>query len=204
MVPADKKMALAMVNYTAAEATMWTDGSGIDGKAGAAAVLKLHGRTSWVLRYHLGTLSCNTTFDTEVVGMLLGIHLLKGIADFNQLEGVQLLLDGKSVIEATNKRKIKSRQALVEALFKATEMLGETIWQPDKLVFVWVPGHMGIDGNEEVDLEAKHVARGKSSPEEDLPEMLRNGPIPASVSALQQAFVKNLKHRWRRRWEGSP
>ncbi len=95
IVPENKKMALATVNYTSAEASVWTNGSGIDGKAGAAAVLKIGRRTTRVLRYHLGPLTHHTTFDTEAVGMVLGVHLLKETTNFNQLDGVQILLDGK-------------------------------------------------------------------------------------------------------------
>ncbi|PBK86317.1 hypothetical protein ARMGADRAFT_940865, partial [Armillaria gallica] len=44
---------------------------------------------------------------------------------------------------------------------------------------------------------------GESSPEQELPEMLRKA-TPASISVLQQSFVEKLKHRWKKQWEGSP
>ncbi|KAI0048318.1 hypothetical protein FA95DRAFT_1464190, partial [Auriscalpium vulgare] len=58
----------------------------------------------------------------------------------------------------------------------------------------WVPGHVGIQGNEASDEEAKAAARGLSSNKGDLPEILRE-PFPVSKSAAKQAFRAKLKDR---------
>ena len=60
----------------AADIRIYTDGSGFNGQAGAAAVLYRRGEAPVSLRCRLGSLDKHTSFEAEVAGLILGTHLL--------------------------------------------------------------------------------------------------------------------------------
>ena len=68
----------------------------------------------------------------------------------------------------------------------------------------WVSGHDGVAGNERADLEAKDVAAGSSSTDQELPPLLHSAPLPCSVMAAKQHFRTSLMLDWRSRWSESP
>src|SRR6266481_3038839 len=96
-----------------AEVRAYSDGSGIDGHAGAAAVLY---RGNWViktLRYFLGPLTQHTTYEAEVVGVLLALKLL---TDEGDTHTASIKLDNQAVILALNGRRAKSTQSLLNEI----------------------------------------------------------------------------------------
>ena len=56
---------------------MYSDGSAHDGKVGAAAVLQREGKQDRTLKLHLGTTEQHTVYEAELVGMIMGLHLIK-------------------------------------------------------------------------------------------------------------------------------
>ncbi|KAI0064809.1 hypothetical protein BV25DRAFT_1785350, partial [Artomyces pyxidatus] len=72
------------------------------------------------------------------------------------------------------------------------------------LAIRWVAGHEDVEGNELSDARAKEAAAGRTSRKRLLPEYLRNGPLPLSVSALRQAHQVTLQARWKTSWQRSP
>jgi ribonuclease HI len=56
---------------------VYSDRSAQDGKVGAAAVLIRPGKETRKLHYHLGSTEHHTVFEAELVGLLLGLHLIK-------------------------------------------------------------------------------------------------------------------------------
>ena len=53
------------------------DGSICDGKVGVAAILYRRGRCKGTLRLHLRMASKHTVYKVELVGMILGMQLIK-------------------------------------------------------------------------------------------------------------------------------
>ncbi|TRM60968.1 hypothetical protein BD626DRAFT_352158, partial [Schizophyllum amplum] len=73
-----------------------------------------------------------------------------------------------------------------------------------KVTARWAKSHIGIEGNEAVDEEAKKAAQGGSSPWRHLPAFLHhNHPLPHSISSLKQNHNADLKAKWAERWQKS-
>lgn len=78
-IPQNKEKALETALNDQAELISYSDGSGLEGMAGAAAVLMRKGINEPIgkVRFQLGPLKEHTTFDAESVGILLSLHLLQ-------------------------------------------------------------------------------------------------------------------------------
>ena len=59
------------------EVQLFSDGSGLDGSVGVAAVMYKDGREVKVLRYCLGMLTDHTVFEAEATGVFLALHILR-------------------------------------------------------------------------------------------------------------------------------
>lgn len=83
---------------------VYTDGSGFEVYAGAAALLihtdGIH-RTQHVLCYCLGPLTEHTVYEGEAVGIILGVHLLATKDEEFASEPCSISLDNQAVIRAT-------------------------------------------------------------------------------------------------------
>ena len=181
---------------------VYSDGSAHDGKVGAAAVLQREGKQDRTLKLHLGTMEQHTVYEAELVGMIMGLHLIKTEAK-NKTKCV-LNVDNQAALVAINSEMKKSGQHLAANVLQIAKQLKESRGSRNfRLTFRWSAGHVGIPGNEEADIAAKAAADGDSSDRKDLPPCLRK-EIGHSLSATRQALNEKLKSRWTANWAKSP
>ena len=136
---------------------VYTDGSALGGRVGAAAVLYRIGQQTATLRYHLGSENHHTVYEAELVGIALGAHLL---CRMTQLSDTIIYCDNQAAIRATNHSKARSAHRHLDKIDleieKQREAGGNRLGRVEKRVtLAWVPGHVGIRGNEAVDKEHK-------------------------------------------------
>jgi hypothetical protein len=75
-VIADTDKAIEAIARDRADVKVFTDGSGMEGKVGAGAVLYRNGRLKTKLRHQLGSIRHHTVYEGEGVGALLGAKLI--------------------------------------------------------------------------------------------------------------------------------
>ncbi|VDB85625.1 unnamed protein product [Peniophora sp. CBMAI 1063] len=186
---------------------VYSDGSGYNGYAGAAAVLirtdGVHEQRR-VLRYRLGPLTEHTVYEAEAVGVLLGAHLLHTEEPEHASKPSSISLDNQAVIRATEHcTKAQPGHYLLDLFRDSADRLLQKRRLGYSLAVRWISGHDDAEFNEYVDGQAKIAADGRSSVKTDLPHCLRT-PLRASVSALRQEYARRLKERWQRDWCMSP
>ena len=188
------------------EIKVYSDGSMHEGKVGAAAVLYRNGQRTRSLRLHLGEASKYTVYEAELMGMLLGnigIHLIK--TEKKGRVKCAIGVDNQAAIQALDSELTNPGQHLAAEFLRVADQIvlarnGGT--QNYELTVRWTAGHIGIEGNEWADREAKKAAEGDNSERFQLPKYLWK-PIKMGTSAIKQDYNKRSNEEWKEEWTAS-
>ena len=183
-IPPDKESSRIKAQHVTDEIQVFTDGSIIDGKVGAAAILTRPGQDHRTLHYSLGSAKEQTIHDVELVGLLLGMHLIK--TEKAARCSTTLGADRQSAIKAIQNELSTPNHHIADHIIRTAQQISKR--RGDKkyaLTVRWTTGHVGIDSNELVDAEAKKAAKGQSTNTVLLPPLLRK-KLKASAAALKQ------------------
>jgi len=175
---------------------VFTDGSGMEGKIGAAAVLYRNGRMKTKLRYQLGSQQQHTVYEGEGVGAVLGTKLVSN--EWGVWSAI-FYIDNQASITAMQLINPTSGHHIFDIFNEYIVVLKKKhsgIW----LKIKWVPGHQGVDGNEQADEQAKKAITEGSSKQRELPRYLKK-LLPHSKSAMKAAYNEKLKCRAQKIWQ---
>ena len=182
---------------------VYTDGSKIDGKIGAAAVLLRPGQRPRTIHFHLGKETKHTMKEAELVGVLMGLHLIKT----EKAGKVSFALgtdDRKAIGETLTSDLVQPGQKIaMEAIKTASQIQRRCRPVGQLLTLRWTAGHAGIPGNERADREAKKAARGLTSDTKLLPPLLRR-KLTFNSAALKEKHLNNIYTKWKTEWRSSP
>lgn len=174
-VAQDAEMAITSLQQDNPDAKVFTDRSGMDGKIGASAALYRNGRLKSTLRHQLGSMSHHTVYEGEGVGTLLGTHLI------NKEWGIWLAfiyINNQASIAATVLTKPKPGHHIFDMFHESITMLRKK-HIGIKIKIKWIPGHKGVEGNEEADEQAKKAITDMG----ELPKFLRK-KLPYTVDEI--------------------
>jgi ribonuclease HI len=180
------------------EIQVFADGSALEGKVGAAAILLRTGKPTHSLHFHLSKEKEHTAHEAELVGILLGLHLIST----EKRGGTTFALgcDNQAAIKVFHSNLRNPGHHLAwEALRIAHQIQNSKKKTKYALTIRWTAGHEGIEGNEIIDREAKKVAEGHSSDAKLLPTFLRK-TLLMNPSAVKRAYNNHLKNMWDNTW----
>jgi ribonuclease HI len=147
-----------MINSAEPPLTIYTDGSGIHGKVGAAAVAPAL-RTQELA--YLGKETTTTVYAAELLGILMGFGI---ILTSNPCKAA-MFTDNQAALKALRNPQRSSGQSILRRIIDALE---EARVRGINVEFHWIPAHQGIEGNELADRLAKRQpVAGSREVEED-------------------------------------
>ncbi|TFK36562.1 hypothetical protein BDQ12DRAFT_609576 [Crucibulum laeve] len=182
----------------------YTNGSGYEGNTGVAAVLFQCSSQMLkaILCYHLGPTSDHTNVDTEGIGTILAVWLLRQM-NIN-FSTSKMFTDIQNFMQILGKRGRKTGQYIQNEFIAMAEELWQHVPHSDLLWIQWISAHSKVHGNKMADAEAKQAALGHSSPSHLLPPLLHCCPLPISAVACKQKHMQELNRAWQKEWEASP
>jgi ribonuclease HI len=200
-IPADRDSSTKEAEGAKEEIQVFTDGLAIKGKVDAAATLLRAGRPARTLHYHLGPEEEHTVHEAELVGIVLGLHLIS-----TKRKGATTCAigtDDQAAIKAFVSDLRKPGHHLAREVMHLTYRIRNRRRKSKyKLTIRWTAGHEGIEGNEAADQEAKKAAKGHTSDKEFLPAYLRK-PLLMNPLAVKRAHNDALKSKWTNKWKQS-
>jgi ribonuclease HI len=149
----------------------------------------------------LGSIEHHTVFEAELVGLLLGLHLIK---TEKTRTSYALGADNQAVITAVATPSNRLGHYLANHFLTSAFNLCKINRTANySLVLRWTAGHINIEGNELADEEAKRASEGTTSETNALPKVLKK-PLKHNKSAAKQEHKKKLNTAWKREWKSSP
>jgi ribonuclease HI len=180
---------------------IYTDGSAIEGKVGAAAVLIRPGKQLRILHKHLGLEKEHTVHEAELVGILLGMQLISTKKHGNTT--FMLGVDNQAAIQAFHSDLRSPGHYLAREALEIAYRIQKCRKTPRyALTIRWTAGHEGIEGNKLVDREVKKATEGHSSDKKQLPAYLRKSILINPVAA-KRVYHYELKREWIEGWRKS-
>jgi ribonuclease HI len=187
---------VAFVNTVSDQVCVFTDGSGFEGGVGAAAVLRKDGSPPKTMGIYLGSLQERTVFEAEITGVILAIKL---ILDEPRVTHATILLDNQAALASVTDPRPKAGQQFLRIFHKLFRQLLRKR-RSFRLRMVWVPGHEGVEGNEEADELAKDASSEEFPLHPQLPFPDTWSALPSSVSALKASKKHGNAQEWLERW----
>jgi ribonuclease HI len=200
-IVASKENSMHKAKNADKEIQVFSDGSVLRGKVGAAAVLIRKDRPDRILHYHLGPETKHTVHEAELVGIVLALHLIS--TEKCNATSCSIMVDNQATLKAFASDMHSLGHHLVhEFLLLVNCLLKSRNKHKFGLTLRWTVGHCGIPGNEKADREAKKAAGGITLDTKTLPLYLRK-PLLTNPAAAKRKFNDNLIKRWKSDWTKS-
>jgi len=202
VIPESREEAEKGVKEDESDIKIFTDGSGVGGQIGAAAVFTHGPRPIRIARCYLGKEAHHTVYEGECTGQILALRMLQ--ENPYPLHGMSAMIatDNQAAMRAHSNRKHGAGSYLIG---EATRILQDVLkkWPTLKVTLRWVPGHEGIEGNERADKEAKRAAEGlHQNRRANFGALAKQ--LPASKSATLQKFKRQAKERHQKAFRSQP
>lgn len=161
-----------------ARTKIYSDGSGLEGRIGAAAVMfksqpgaEMESQAS-LLKY-LGSEDEQTVYVAAQAGELMSLELLWK-AEQGTVDWTSIFVDSQASLRALSSNKPGSGHQLADAVYDAYYSRVMEKHPQARITFRWVAAHKDCSCNEEVDRLVNQASSGThDSPLEELPQMLR-------------------------------
>jgi ribonuclease HI len=140
-----------VTNKSRSTMMIYTDGSGIDEKIGAALYDKSNNKT---LHQHLGSKDKYNVYSAELTALSLGIAQWR--SNIQSYPECYIFTDSQAACGSIAKPGRQSGQDIIRNILNESDHL--TSQYNCHLTIIWIPGHVEIEGNERADTEAKHAA----------------------------------------------
>jgi ribonuclease HI len=183
------------------EIQIFTDGSSMEGRVGAAAITLQQGKITSALHFHLGPDTEHTVHEAELVGILLAIHIIDKEAAGSITFAIGVDNQAAMKIFSSDLR-IPGQHLAREILRRAAHAQKKKGKANRRITLRWTAGHEGIEGNEMADEEAKKAAKGLTSDKPSLPSYLRK-ELLINPAAVRQKHNEKLKKIWSESWRKS-
>lgn len=155
---------------------IYTDGSKTDNGTGSAFSSE-YGNFNWTLP------SSASVYTAELYAIWQALKFI----DIENIKNAVILSDSLSSLQAISN--VFSKNTLVNNILTTLHFLKST---EQNVIFVWIPSHIGINGNELADTSAREAANCDEI--QDIPILIEDS----------QHFLKNkIYQKWEREWQTS-
>ncbi|CAJ1057143.1 RNA-directed DNA polymerase from mobile element jockey [Xyrichtys novacula] len=121
----------------------------------------------------------------EMLGVMIALKWVEKV----RVKRVVICTDSASVLASIRSFHSSSRQGL---LYEILQSVTRIVQQGGQISFLWVPAHIGVEGNEKADVMAKE-ALGKESVELN---------VRLSKAEVKSMIWEKLIQMWQKKWEG--
>jgi ribonuclease HI len=174
---------------------VYTDGSGINGKTGAAAVAPQIG----VIRQaYMGEETASTVYAAELEGIRMALE----IAIEAEKERGIIFSDSQTALNAIRNPGNSSGQYIIRQI---VQHLTDLHLAGKRMDLHWIPAHRNIEGNEAADKAAKEATgwrriRGRNGRMKEI-DTGTTAPRPAKLEHLHSAARQTIRKALHREWE---
>jgi ribonuclease HI/retron-type reverse transcriptase len=170
--------------------SIYTDGSGIDGEIGSAAVCPL---TQQTLSVHMGSDTLSTVYAAELQGISLALQIAQEHADGDgERKQIAIYTDNQAAIWSIAKAEGRSGAYILADIAQQVLELQDKGYS---VTVRWIPAHVGIPGNEAADQAAKEATGWRENGRRQQP-----ADPPAQLYPLRTTLRRWCKTQAERAW----